>query len=84
MQMFWYKDIILSQKFNSIPTDVYDLESLQRTLKYLYRRKKYLLELAAKDIKFLYCSKKKYSLINTCEKDGSQHPKQYYLPQTAR
>lgn len=81
-QMFWYKDIILSQKVSSlnIPTDVYDLGSLRRTLKYLYLWKKHLLALSAKVIRSLHCNKRKYSLIETCEEDGSQSPRQYPPP----
>lgn len=52
-QMFYYEDVIFSQKIADIcvPTDIFELDALRNTLKYLYLWKSYLVQLSSIAIK---------------------------------
>ncbi|KAI7896263.1 uncharacterized protein EV154DRAFT_492820 [Mucor mucedo] len=73
-QMCCYEDVMFSQKIADlhIPTDAFELDSLRSTSKYLYLWKSHLVKLSATVIKSLYSNKRKYSLVEICEKDSNK------------
>ncbi|KAG2203515.1 hypothetical protein INT46_010894 [Mucor plumbeus] len=73
-QMCCYEDVMFSQKITDlhIPTDTFELDSLRSTLKHLYLWKSHLVKLSATVIKSLYSNKRRYSLVETCEKDSNK------------
>ncbi|CAO3669998.1 unnamed protein product [Rhizopus stolonifer] len=74
IQIYRYKDVLISQKINGlhIPTHILELDHLRSTLKHLYLWKLYLVKLASTVIKSVYRNKRKYAFVETSEDDSRE------------